>query len=347
MRDRNGPGIRNFKSFGPMSPKPFDFVPFTKNLRQERPKVGHERFVLDTEVYSGAMHYRLLVLNHLFISSGQYAFSEDVGGSAGRVIRSCYRAAVGAQAIPAVPGSSIKGALRSIVEAVTASCISVSRVDRRLLPNPSAARLCRPEAICPACSLFGTMSRLARISLDDALLTNGETATMSYRLPPLYRPRAGQAPRTYFDSRRLYKGRKFYFHGKRADHTAGASVEVIPEKSVLDGKLQFENLRASELGLLFFAMGLDGSFCPMLGGGKPVCLGSVQFKPVALELLDDAYFLNYECACAQLEDEELMRFVADRIQDAFAEKLILQQQHKALAVILDPNNSRSAPTGMY
>jgi hypothetical protein len=343
MERRNPPpGGRDYE---PPAPKPFDFVPLSPQVKQDRRVAGHEQFVLAEGVYSGQLRYQLVAQSHVFVSSGQYALGEDIGFGKGEVVRGCYRVTIDGNAIPAVPGASLKGAVRAMVEAVSASCIGVTRVDRRSLPNPEAAHTCRPEALCPACALFGTMSRLARLSFGDARLMQGKT--MIYRLPALYRPRAGQSRRVYMDSRGLFKGRKFYFHGRKVEHVRGARVEVIPERSVLAGNLDFESLKGDELGLLFFALGLDGSFRPMLGGGKPVCLGAVEFRPLALEMVTRDDFLTYDAAGRVLEGEALKAFVRERMEGATQSGLILARPRDALRKILDPRNTRPAPTGMY
>jgi len=346
MRQSGAPPARSsgFRDYGPLAPKPFDFVPLAE-ARRRADVAGHDKFVLTKGTHSGRLYYQLVALNHVFVSSGQYALSEDVGTGSGGVVRGCYRVTVDGKSTPAIPGASLKGAIRSIVEAVTASCVSVTRADRHSFPRPESARLCRPEALCPACALFGTMSRLARLSFGDATLTTGRTVL--YRLPPLYRPRLGQARRVYQDTRGLYKGRKFYFHGRRVEHKRGSRVEVIPEKSVLAGSLDFENLSDDEVGLLFFALGLDGTFRPMLGGGKPVCLGSVEFRPVALEWLGLQDLLQYQHATQRLEAEGLKAFVAQRVAGAQTSGLILAPQRDRLRKILDPHNQRPAPEGMY
>jgi hypothetical protein len=189
------------------------------------------------------------------------------------------------------------------------------------------------------------MSRLARLSFGDARLVEGRTQL--YRLPALYRPRERQARLTYRDSRGKFKGRKFYFHGRKMEHSRGARVEVIPEKSLLEGSLDFENLKADELGLLFFGLGMDGTFRPMVGGGKPVCLGAVEFRPVALELAAQDDFVTYEAAGQTLMAEALRKFVEERIAGATQSGLIIARQREALRKILNPKNPRPAPTGMY
>lgn len=341
-RRRSRSGDQGFK---PLAPKPYDFVPFVPRVDKARPP-GHEGFHLDGHL-SGRLEYELVARSHVHVSSGNYALSEDLGFEPGEVIRSCYRVTQDARSIPAMPGSSLKGAIRAIAEAVSPSCISVTRVDWRQLPQ-ALSRPCpdrrRPDEYCPACAIFGAMSRLGRVSMGDALLVEGETAL--YRLPALYRPRDRQARQIYLDRLGNFKGRKFYFHGRQVDHE-GARFEVIDEGGRLAGALNFSGLKPAELGLVLFALGLDGSFQPMLGGGKPVCLGRVEFVPRSLALVTEESFTNYDTGDEMLTGAALAGFVREQIEEATARKLILGPQRDELRRILDPDNPRLTPTGMY
>ncbi len=327
------------------APKPYDFVPFASRMDRARPP-GHEGFHLDGHL-SGRLEYELMARSHVHVSSGNYALSEDLGLEPGEVIRSCYRVTVDGRSTPAVPGSSLKGAIRAIAEAVSPSCVRVTRVNWRQLPR-ALSRSCpdrrQPDEYCPACAIFGAMSRLGRVSFGDALLVEGKTAL--YRLPALYRPRERQARRAYLDQQGNFKGRKFYFHGRRADHE-GARFEVIVEGSRLAGALDFTGLKPAELGLVLFALGLDGSFRPMLGGGKPVCLGAVELVPRSLALVTGESFTDYDSGDRILAGTTLDDFVRGHIEEATVRKVILGPQRDRLRQILDPDNPRLAPTGMY
>lgn len=340
MRERSRRGRR----FEPTAPKPFDFVPFVSRVERERVP-GHDRFHLDG-YFSGQLDYELMARSHIFVSSGNYALSEDIGFAPGEVIRSCYRVTVDGQSVPAIPGSSFKGAVRAIAEAVSKSCIGVTRVRREMLPGPKAlARTCRPPNLCPACAIFGAMGRLGRVSFNDALLTKGKTTL--YRIPALYRPRPVQARRVYLDRKGKYKGRKFYFHGQKVEDPKGGRAEVIAEGSKLTGRLDFTNLGPDELGLVFFALGLDGSFRPMLGGGKPVCLGAIEVMPRSLALTIGESFTDYDAEARVLEGEELVAFIQKQIEGAIANGYILTEQRDRLREVLDPDNPRLAPLKAY
>jgi len=220
---------RNFDE--PSAPKPYDFVPFAKPARNKT--VGHHQLEQKAGYASGKLEYQLRVLSPVFVASGSYALGgEDLPNVAEPVVRACYRIAN----VPAIPGSTLKGVVRSVVEAVSPSCVSTTRVKRSLIPfaqSDSGEKRpvgCTPEQACPACSMFGQMSQMSKIVFTDARLVRGKTAL--FHLPALFGPHADRAPRVYQDENK-YKGRKFYFHGKPGQDTRQPPVEVIEPGGLL------------------------------------------------------------------------------------------------------------------
>ncbi len=324
----------------PEFPKPFDFVPFTgKTDKQHRP--GHESFHLQ-EGLSGELLFEIVVETPLHISSGSYALTEDLGLRAKNVVRDLYKVTVNGQKLPAIPGSTLKGAARSVVEAVTHSCVGVTR--ERDLPR-GVNRGCRPPTLCPACGIFGAMSRLGRVSFGDAVVDLSQANAAIARMPALFRPRPRQG-RSYKDNGRDFKGRKFYFHGVPAKHREGTYIEVLTEGSHLKGQAAFTGLGEAELGVLLFALGLDNSFQLAVGGGKPVAMGRIKIVPQEMRLRQSASFTTYEAGDVALQDEELESSLARYIAAA-NETLIQAAQRDKLREILNPANDRPAPTGVY
>jgi len=323
----------------PIAPKPYDFVPIAKPVKGKT--VGHER-ILAEGYASGRLAYELRALTPIFVASGAYALGEDVKHPDAPLVRACYRI----DDVPAIPGSSLKGVVRSIAEAISPSCVTATRLDRRLFPSqPERRDECRPEEACPACSMFGRLGRMSKVFFDDALLVSGRTAL--YRLPALYGPRAHQARATYQTKDGKFKGRKFYFHGRPRQDPEQPPVEVVVAGSVVRGSVSFENLTCAELGLLCFALGLDGSFMLKLGGGKPACLGSLQITPVRLELLDSDHFLRSEPSLEVLEGDRMTAYVGEQMQAAVRSRMILKSQVEELRRILVYPNERECPVGMY
>lgn len=335
----------------PMAPKPYGFVPLAPEV-QRAPTVGHE--VLLEDHVSGRLEYRLAAQTHLFVSSGTYALSEDLGrGVPGGVVRTCYRVitvepAGRARLVPAIPGSSLKGAVRAVFEAVTPSCVGVTRVDRDLLRRTrDEGGRCTPARACPACSVFGTMSRLGKVRFADALLQSGPLRF--YRLPNLYRPRLDrrQIPQVYLDRGKL-KGRKFFLHGRMAQAPDGAPAEVIAAGGVLAASLDFINLTRQELGALLFALGADQSFALKLGGAKPACLGTVATELLALAFQTADSLTSYEPETERLEGEKVGGYARALIAEGErAGGYLLQPQVQHLRQVLRPDQDRDCPTGPY
>lgn len=329
------------RRYEPEFPKPFDFVEFASKVsKKSRP--GHDS--LHTGDYlSGELHYTMTVETLLHVSSGNYALTEDLGIQAKNIVRDVYKVTVKGETLPAVPGSTLKGAARAIVEAVTESCIGVTRVNRQELPSTLRAA-CRPPLLCPACGLFGAMNRQSRLRFSDAVLVEGEAVIA--RMPALYGPRPWLG-RDYKNRARQFKGRKFYFHGRPQPHNQGTYVEALKPGAVLAGSVAFTNLEPAELGLLLFALGLDSNFQLALGGGKPVAMGRVKLMAAAdtLHLHRTESFLDFDAGAETQRGEALQATITTYI--AAAESLILADQRAQLRKILDPANERPAPTGVY
>jgi CRISPR/Cas system CSM-associated protein Csm3 (group 7 of RAMP superfamily) len=191
-----------------------------------------------------------------------------------------------------IPGSSIKGVVRSIVEAISNSCV---RLVTRAEQAPSSHRACatiRPgqeqkATLCPACSLFGATGYRGRVHFADARPVS-QVSTSIVKIAELWEPRRAT-------------GRKFY-HVKQfrplddRPEMNHRFVEAVPRRARFSTVLTFENTTSAEMGLLIRALGIERDlqrpgigtfiFTPKLGGGKPRCLGAVRFVPRALRTVD-------------------------------------------------------------
>jgi CRISPR/Cas system CSM-associated protein Csm3 (group 7 of RAMP superfamily) len=327
------------RRYEPEFPKPYDFVPFSQRVDRRQPK-GHDSFHLQT-LLSGRLHIDVVVQTPVHIGSGNYALSEDLGLQAGFVVKDMLKVRHKGVDKPVIPGATLKGSVRSVVEAVTNSClVAVPGKIRRKLPNHVQVG-CRGPQLCPACGLFGAMGWLARIQFSDALFVAGDANVI--RLPSLYRPRPTESYQYVGQDDKLY-GRKFYFHGRPQKHEGGFA-EALKRGSVLRGMIDFTALSAAELGLLCFGLGLDNSFQLAVGGGKPIAMGRIRIRATELQLQREASFTEYETGDDVLADVGLTTAVTDYIQQA--ETLIQAEQRAALRQILQPDNPRPAPTGVY
>lgn len=304
----------------PVREKPYGYVrgAFVQRMPLA-PEAGHEQFA--GKRYTGRLVYQLETLSPLFVASGRYARGEDVGLDAMPVVRSHYK--VGK--LPAVPGSSLKGAVRAVFEAVTPSCMVTDH-----------QQSCKAESgenpnLCPACSVFGAMGYLGRVRFGDAVLREGQTKL--YHLQALYPPQRE-------DSRR-----KFYKHGVRENDPTNEPIEAIPENRRLAGHLDFEDLSAEELGALFFALSLDGSFCLKLGGGKPACLGAVVFAPQEVTVHANGRWLDAGDGLKTYRDSDALNFIRQQVRQA--QGYLHQQAVKEMRNVLRFPSSYECPIGMY
>ena len=255
-------------------PKPYKFVEIAALRREDRQAPhGHERYHPGTA--TGTLQGVLVAKTPVHVWSGEIE-------PTGRMDHPLVKAHVRCNGRPVVPGASLKGAVRSIVEAITRSCVRATRADLRQLPSGAAA--CRqPDQLCVACRMFGSMGFQGNVRFSDALL-RPDWQPEIVTIPQLFAPRNRE--KVYYRDQQVV-GRKFYMHGRPA--FGDTPIEVCPVGAELAFTLQFENLTDGELGTLLIALGQgDGKqapkFSPKLGGGKPVCYGSVEVRVDALRV---------------------------------------------------------------
>jgi hypothetical protein len=314
------------RRYGPQAPKPYDFVeiePLSPTDRQ-RP-TGHEQYHPGT--VSGRLEARLIVATPLHVSSGRIRMRR---GKQPPLVKELTR--VNGQ--PCIPASTLKGVVRSVVEAITRSCVRISRVRASQLPKGVAA--CRDkENLCLACRMFGALGFEGHVRFDDAVLREGELGIA--RMPALYAPRS--RTRVYFVGNEV-KGRKFYKHGQPVTK-ADTPVEVLMPESQLGFTVRFENLSPGEVGVLLTALGLgEPELVLKLGGGKPACYGS------AIARLDD--FQVWGSARDLYASYEITRVTTSPdqcVQDA--QSLILRDRLRELADLWRYDVDRECPSMNY
>lgn len=249
----------------------YRFVPLPEgNVPTTRPP-GHHRYRADS--FTGMVSATLTAVTPLHVASGQI---EPRDNPRIPLVKAHFRS----NGKLAIPGTSLKGCVRSIAEAISHAYIQVTRsreIDRRRYLPP---RQNRPERLDAVQRIFGAFGYQGALSFADAPLSGDETAF--YLAPQLFAPRT-QYTQAYFDGGRP-KGRKFYFHG---DLIRGDSpLEVCPVGSRFALTLQFSDLTPAELGLVLAAMGQSDRpaerFRLKLGGGKPAGLGSVEIDEVVV-----------------------------------------------------------------
>ncbi len=332
--------------------KPYEFVPFPDKPPQVEEVQGQSAYV-DGRL-TGWLELELETLTPVQVASGYMDFVRAGGqeylASLQAHIRR--RTAEGEKRVYVLPGSSLKGAIRSLVEALSPSCLRVASRTTRLASdrrfNP-----CQPPRLCPACRLFGAQDYQAQLIFEDALVPSG--SLVIFATPLLWTPArgSGRLPPIYLDPRGQIKGRKFYYHYEPA---TGSDVRALVKRGVrIPARIHFHNLTEGELGLLLSALGLNPQkpFPIKVGAGKPVGLGTVQVHPTSLGLHQGAQGIRQagrlgKTTTDPLTGEALQQCIAQLCSRAAEEGLLLPKQLQALAEIYDRIGlQEKAPEGTY
>ena len=323
-------------------PKPFVLVPIPSQAPDCRRIVTHERF----SGLTGRLELTFKVVSeYLFVGSGAYEFDPNARGDRPDVWYTFYRR----DEQICVPGTSIKGAIRAIVEAISNSC--VSQKHRRERISSRHHEPCRFQnansSLCPACRLFGTTGYRGRVHFSDFLPT-GEVRTEIVKIGELWEPRRYDPM-----SRRFYERKSFRPVGDFRPQPGFRFVEAVRREAQFRGALIFENLTGAELGLLFHALGwavegkgLKPAFAPKIGGAKPRCFGSVKFDFQATHLRLWSSNLKSLLAPQAMTGDQVLPFLSSCLQECQKSGLLYSGAWEVLVQGFQPQ-SEPCPKGVY
>ncbi len=303
--------------------KPYAFVPLPQGAARRQPPIGHHQY--RDNLLTGTLEGIITARSPVHVASGQLELTNKQPS----LVQAHFRRA----GQPTLPGSSLKGAIRSIVEAIARppACLRVTRARRH--QQPQQARACDDKTnLCVACQMFGAMGYLGQIHVHDAVLSTGEMAIIT--IPSLFAPRDREG--LYFIDGQV-RGRKFYRHGTLA--RGSVPIEACTVGAQFRLRVDFTNLSAAQLGLLLIAMGQGTpALHPKLGGAKPACCGSVAIHTTGLHVLSarDAA-LEYDTVTQALEIAPLTQVITLVNQEALAQ----------LAQILAYPGDTACPGGTY
>lgn len=263
-----------------------------------------------------------------------------------------------------IPGSSLKGMLRSLGEIVGGGCFvtgSYDKSEKKLSPCNNADKL------CITCRMFGMMERgkgakvhKGMVSIGDAVLQEDKPSTGKFQIllsscgtrhEPFYRsPHTGT-----LDG----KSRKLYFHQPQCKD----SVPNVPENlksrawyidALLPGhhfnfEVQFSNLPKEELDLLFYILALEkevtvsvgekglslrGPLRHKIGNAKPLGMGSCHISIKRLVLLAEPKerFSSLQVQDQILEGDELDKEINKRIKRYVDDKSLTMESFRKMMV---------------
>ncbi|MBI3248491.1 MAG: hypothetical protein HYZ50_18470 [Deltaproteobacteria bacterium] len=186
---------------------------------------------------------------------------------------------------PFLPGSSIKGVVRSFAEALTHSCS----------PLPNQAMHCQSRTtVCPACRLFGAQfgrqeqqgegAYQSKVLFSDAEAVGriqsslGEIMIHTHSRHPS--PKGGRIFYQHFSPTIEPFGGQPGGKGRDNDH---AAIEYVLPQSQFTFIVDFSNLAGDELSLLLYSLVLEEGMAHKLGFGKAKGLGSIQIQITHLQ----------------------------------------------------------------
>ncbi|MHB8597664.1 MAG: RAMP superfamily CRISPR-associated protein [Ktedonobacteraceae bacterium] len=286
---------------------PYDFARIDWSKAPERHKpVWHHRLtgVEGKRLYSGYIELDIYAETPLFIADPRTAPTDprraalSIKNKLGQYI---------------IPGSSLKGMLRTVVETLGNGCLTLFDGNyergkanyRREVPGEF--QKCSDNTnLCIACRTFGMLKErtdyvfLGKVNIGDAVVDNGTIATYG----PMYTaaqvdPKPHHAD-FYLDPGRTHiAGRKFYFHHEDLltannllpTKTGGfynRYIDPLDKETKFSVRIDFTNLEQDEFGALLLALTLEENMRHKIGYGKPLGLGSISMSPMSLTLVDYA-----------------------------------------------------------
>jgi hypothetical protein len=320
--------------------KPYKLVTFPKSPPPKARPAGHSKYLSDR--LHGTLHLTLKVQTPLHVSTGVVALGSDIGSPRVDLIKTMTQ---GCDRKLVIQGSSLKGCIRSVYEAITNSRLGVIskgiKYPQDRLPWEKLKKE-DPIELCPASLVFGASGKnwgwRGLLEFSDAKCEN--TSLSTGFMPSLHSPHP-ENRRFYFNQQEKVKGRKFYYNfAKSIDkgQNQGIAVQQAAKDFIFTTQIHFKNLKPAELGTLLIVLGQDPNYPITLkiGGGKPIGMGTVTVSVTAIEQagdLRDRYSSYTPSEVEPTTGAKLQEFIQSQIKAAHA-NLIESEQLQQLAKIL-------------
>ncbi|OCR00140.1 CRISPR-associated protein [Oscillatoriales cyanobacterium USR001] len=340
------------------SSKPYKLIPFPAKLPNLAHPAGHDKFRNDC--LHGTLFLNLIVQTPLHVSTGVVVMGDDIGNSSIPLIKTMTQ---GINEELIIQGSSLKGCIRSVYEAITNSTLGViskdyeRRITQEYLPSGQYDSLCSKNNLCPASRIFGALNWQGLVEFSDARCDRVYSIGF---MPSLYSPQPKLNNRTfnpnYFDENGKVKGRKFYYQTDQAVDAGerGIPVQQAGIEYIFNTRLQFMNLKPEELGTLLIVLGQDSQYPIALkvGAGKPVGMGTMEVEITEARVLQgqnvrDRYSSYTTSETGHLTGDQLEQFIKQQIQVAHSTSLIEKNQLEEVAEVLGYPTERQPIEGNY
>jgi CRISPR/Cas system CSM-associated protein Csm3 (group 7 of RAMP superfamily) len=306
----------------------YEFAPLPERVhRAARPQAVHDRRI--EGALSGVIEVVLRAEQPVHVGSGFKRLRED-----GKVVR---RAAE-VRGRPGIPGSSLKGVIRSRYEAITYSCAGPApkggKVRSQSYPDVKRASFqnqvrsldvfdtrCDDVRSCAACALFGRMSQRSRVAVVDFAAEGGLEFSID-KMPEQFGPNAHHLGAFHLGKSnagdnefQIYslRGRKFAAgQGPVATNARPQQIEVIPGGTRLRGQLRVSNVLPEELGGLLAALGELPSSALKVGAGKGQGFGRMVVEKLSSRLQDHMRAETFDAQIANTSWREAFMKCPDR-----------------------------------
>jgi RAMP superfamily len=227
-----------------------------------------------------------------------------------------------------IPGSSLKGMLRSIVETLGRGCLTLFDGDyepikqngrivgyearyKNLVPK-SFLRCTNNNELCLSCRIFGMMRPKPGEGNSEARVGEGKKLFLGKvnigdacapRTSPLYAKMRtidlmGAHPHHdafYLDeAKKAIAGRKYYFHHASEPLQATRAsdynhyIQPLDKGTTFQVSMDFVGLTADEFAALLLAITLEEGMRHKIGYAKPLGLGTVHLNPRSMTVIDYA-----------------------------------------------------------
>lgn len=316
---------------------PYDFVRIDWNRSPERRSpTWHHRLTNEgtQPLYSGHLEVDVYAETPLFIADPR-SISPDPSKPAQSM-----RNQSGEYIIP---GSSLKGMLRCLVETLGNGCLTLfdgqyerNRIDYTKAIAKDFQHCDDNTHLCISCRTFGMLKErmrgvfLGKVNIGDARIY----VEKIYKYDPIYTqplmdPKPHHASFYLDESRKYITGRKYYFHHSRdlelltanrliymAGRPANRYIQPLDYGTQFHFRVDFTNLEADEFVALLMAIALEEDMRHKIGYGKPLGLGSINLSPTSLTLVDYASRYTQPGASrgiSVLEKDDMWNFIYSQL----------------------------------
>ncbi len=228
-----------------------------------------------------------------------------------------------------IPGTSLKGLIRYVVETVDGGFFWFCTQENKL---PSQFRRTSDlEKLDAACRLFGFLNGgqvlAGHVGFEDAICSKHEAHDPIYT-PILSTPKPRHEVWYLDEHRRYVRGRKFYFHAQQIRTARGwlpprshpgnrqnQRIHPIGRESEFVFSGHFSSVLSEDFALLLYALELEPEMRHKMGYAKPAGLGSVEIRLTQLELVDKV--TRYRAGAdgiTCLEGNKLRQYIQKRIK---------------------------------